>query len=129
MASAIRYRILPRSAARIRAHSGAVKAALAAATAWSTSALPASATWAMAVPFDGSRTVKERPSVVELLAVDQQLGQLRFAAHGWISPSTSPKMTTSSPGRTVRIRRRAIRHSRSASSIAVGCAEPVHSGL
>ncbi|WP_327589664.1 hypothetical protein OHA25_23625 [Nonomuraea sp. NBC_00507] len=37
-----------------------MKAARAAATAWSTSALPASATWAMAVPFDGSTTVKER---------------------------------------------------------------------
>lgn len=41
----------------------------------------------------------------DLLAVDEQLGQLQFVAHGRISPSTSPKMTTSSPGRTVRIRR------------------------
>jgi hypothetical protein len=45
----------------------------------------------------------------DLLAVEQQLAQGQFAArfrgHGRISPSTVPKMTTSSPGWTVRIRR------------------------
>ncbi len=39
----------------------------------------------------------------DLLAVDEE--QPGVAVHGRIAPCTSPKMTTSSPGRTVRIRR------------------------